>query len=167
MSATNADEGDIARTLGYMVWVIVSAFFFANAEVQIEGAAGWATGLPTWRIEHHWLLDAFWGGRAMTGYHAWMFSFMALMFFSPLAFSGCWNRRDAALAAAGLIVFWVLEDFFWFIVNPAWGWAKFSPAFVTWHSRWSLGAPVDYWIGLAVAALILLRRHRPWKAQPG
>ena len=47
------------------------AFAFANVEIQIEGPNGWATNLPTWRIEHHWLLDVFFGGRAMTGYHAW------------------------------------------------------------------------------------------------
>jgi hypothetical protein len=61
--------GDVGwrRTVMYMAWVLVMAFFFANAEIQIEGGAGWATSLPTWRIEHHWLLDIFWGGRAMTG----------------------------------------------------------------------------------------------------
>jgi hypothetical protein len=54
-------------------WVALLALFFAQTEIQIEGAAGWAAALPTWRIEHHWLLDLFWGGRPMTGYHAWCF----------------------------------------------------------------------------------------------
>ena len=52
-------------------------------EIQIEGPNGWATSLPTWRIEHHPLLDIFWGGRAMTGYHAWFFSFILLVFHLP------------------------------------------------------------------------------------
>lgn len=26
---------------------------FAQVEIQIEGAAGWAKNLPTWRIDHH------------------------------------------------------------------------------------------------------------------
>ena len=64
-----------------LVWVALLALFFAEVEIQIEGAAGWAANLPTWRIEQHWLLDIFWGGRPMTGYHAWVFSFMALIFF--------------------------------------------------------------------------------------
>ena len=148
------------RTLGYLAWVMVMAFFFANAEIQIEGGAGWATSLPTWRIEHHWLLDIFWGGRAMTGYHAWVFTFMALVFFAPLAFNGRWNWRDAGLALVGLMVFWITEDFLWFLVNPAWGWARFDPALVTWHKHWLFGAPVDYWIGLGSSALILFFRHR-------
>lgn len=97
--------GDVGwrRTVTYMVWVLVMAFFFANAEIQIEGGAGWATSLPTWRIEHHWLLDIFWGGRAMTGYHAWVFTFMALVFYSPLAFNGRGRWRDAGLALCGLM----------------------------------------------------------------
>jgi hypothetical protein len=154
-------ERGLARTLGYFAWVAVMAFFFANAEIQIEGGAGWASSLPTWRIEEHWMLDVFWGGRAMTGYHAWVFSFMALVFFAPLAFNGRWHWRDAGLALAGLIVFWIVEDFLWFILNPAWGFQQFRPGLVTWHKHWLFGAPVDYWVGLGAAALILLERHRP------
>ena len=158
MSAPN--EPTLRRTAGYVVWVVVMAFFFANAEIQIEGSAGWAISLPTWRIEKHWLLDIFWGGRAMTGYHAWVFSFMALVFFSPLAFNGRWTWRDAGFALAGLMLFWIAEDFMWFLINPAWGWSRFDPVLVTWHKHWLFGAPVDYWIGLAAAALILAVRHR-------
>ena len=158
----NADrEGGARRTIGFMAWVLLMAFFFANVEVQIEGAAGWAGALPTWRIEHHWLLDIFWGGRAMTGYHAWVFSFMLLVFGAPLVFMGRCSWRDAGLALAGVMTFWMVEDFLWFIVNPAWGWARFSPAHVPWHKHWLFGVPTDYWVGLGGAALILWFRHRP------
>jgi hypothetical protein len=58
------------HTVFVVAWVVLLAYFFANVEIQIEGSAGWAANLPTWRIEHHWLLDLFWGGRPMTGYHA-------------------------------------------------------------------------------------------------
>ena len=150
----------VRRTAGYLAWVLLMAFFFANVEIQIEGSAGWAANLPTWRIEKHWLLDIFWGGRAMTGYHAWVFSFMALVFFSPLAFNGRWSWRDVALALAGVMTFWMVEDFVWFVANPAYGWAKFDPAHVVWHPHWLFGAPVDYWIGLGGAALILWLLHR-------
>ena len=153
-------ERRIGRTVVYLVWVVVMAYFFANAEIQIEGGAGWAANLPTWRIEHHWLLDIFWGGRAMTGYHAWVFTFMALVFFAPLAFNGRWRWRDAGLALVGLMVFWIAEDFMWFIVNPAYGWGRFNPVDVPWHKHWLFGAPVDYWVGLGAAALILYVRHR-------
>ena len=66
--------------------VLLLGFFFAKLEIAIEGEAGWAQNLPTWRIEGHWLLDIFWGGREMTGYHAWAFSLIALFFHFPLVF---------------------------------------------------------------------------------
>ena len=85
------------RTLVFTVlWTLLLAYVFANVEVQVEGAAGWAGNLPTWRIEHHWLLDLLWGGRPMTGYHAWAFPFMALFFHFPLIFHGTWTWRAQA-----------------------------------------------------------------------
>jgi hypothetical protein len=57
-----------------LVAVLPLALLLANVEVQIEGSAGWAANLPTWRIEDGWLLDLFWGGRPMTGYHVYIFS---------------------------------------------------------------------------------------------
>ncbi len=127
-------------------FVCVVAYFFANVEVQIEGANGWAAALPvTFRIEKHWLLDLFWGGRPMTGYHAWIFSFMALMFHLPMAFTGRWSPRLEARALACTMGFWIVEDFLWFLLNPAFGWARFTPAVVWWHHHWILGFPSDYW----------------------
>ena len=78
-----------------VLWVAVLGFFFAMVEIQIEGPAGWAASLPTWRIESHWLLDIFWGGRPMTGYHAWVFSFMALVFHLPVFINGVWSNAKA------------------------------------------------------------------------
>ncbi|HEY4069409.1 MAG TPA: hypothetical protein VGM74_21050 [Burkholderiaceae bacterium] len=144
----------------YFGWVVLMGFFFAHVEIQIEGPAGWAANLPTWRIESHWLLDIFWGGRPMTGYHAWVFSFMALVFFAPLAFNGRATLGDALQALAGLMLFWISEDFLWFVFNPAYGWARFDPAHVAWHKHWWWGAPVDYWVGLVGIALVLWARRR-------
>ena len=50
-----------------LVGIVVLAYVFAKVEVHIEGTNGWASKLPTWRIERHWLLDLFFGGRPMTG----------------------------------------------------------------------------------------------------
>lgn len=38
-----------------LAWIALVAFFFAQVEIQIEGPAGWAANLPTWRVENHWL----------------------------------------------------------------------------------------------------------------
>jgi len=142
------------RTSLTIVWVAMLAYFFANVEVQIEGAAGWAAALPTWRIEQHWLLDLFWGGRAMTGYHAWMFPFIALVFHFPAFFFGRWSWRLEARALACIMQFWITEDFLWFILNPAFGLERFTPAFVPWQKHWLLGAPTDYWTFSATALVL-------------
>jgi hypothetical protein len=135
-----------------LVWVILLGYFFAEAEIQIEGPAGWAANLPTWRIEKHWLLDLFWGGRAMTGYHAWVFPFIAMMFHLPFFMLQQWSWRLEARAIASIALFWVSEDFLWFILNPAYGWAGFSPVRAAWHKHWWGGAPIDYWLALTGAA---------------
>ncbi len=148
-----------ARAAMLVAWVTCLAAIFALTEIQIEGSAGWAANLPTWRIEQHWLLDVFWGGRAMTGYHAGIFSFMALVFHLPVVMTS-WSWRLEARVLGALLVFWPLEDLLWFLLNPAFGWARFTPAAVPWHKHWWLGAPVDYYVALMLAAVALTWSYR-------
>ncbi|HEY3358967.1 MAG TPA: hypothetical protein VGQ83_37300 [Polyangia bacterium] len=141
--------------------VTLVAYFFANVEVQIEGADGWAARLPvTFRIEKHWLLDLFWGGRPMTGYHAWAFSFMAVAFHFPLIAAWRWSWRIEARIVACLALFWVIEDFLWFVLNPAYGVGPLFARQVPWHKKWLLGLPQDYWSFALVAALLLWLSYR-------
>ena len=48
--------------------------------------------------------------------------------------------RDVGLAVAGLIVFWVCEDFTWFLINPAFGWERFNP------DNSMTDAQIDEWV---------------------
>jgi hypothetical protein len=137
-------------------WVLLLAYFFAQVEIQIEGRAGWAANLPTWRIEQHWLLDIFWGGRAMTGYHAWIFPFIALFFHFPFIFTGKWSWHAECRLIACIMLFWIAEDFFWFVFNPAYGLARFNASDIPWHKHWWGIAPADYWV-YSLAMIILLR----------
>jgi uncharacterized membrane protein len=143
-----------------IAWVAMLAYFFAQVEIQIEGTAGWAANLPTWRIESHWLLDIFWGGRAMTGYHAWVFPCVALFFHFPLLFAGHWSWRAEARVIACIMLFWVIEDFLWFVCNPAYGLERFNPADVAWHKYWIAFAPADYWFSVCVAMVLLWVSNR-------
>lgn len=136
------------------IWILAAAFAFAKVEVQIEGEHGWAAKLPTWRIEKHPLLDIFWGGRPITGYHVWMFLFMAIAFHFPLVVGRpSWTLEARVFGA--LCVFWVVEDFLWFVINPAFGIRKFRPAHIPWHKRWIGPMPVDYLVfgGIGVALI--------------
>ena len=143
-----------------LFWVALLGLFFAQTEIQIEGGAGWAANLPTWRVEHHWLLDIFWGGRPMTGYHAWVFPFIAMFFHFPFFFSQRWTLKLEARALACIMMFWIVEDFLWFVFNPAYGLARFDPTHVAWHKNWFLFAPADYWNFLAVAAILFWFSYR-------
>ncbi|MBA3686916.1 MAG: hypothetical protein H0W72_16985 [Planctomycetes bacterium] len=133
----------------------IAALLFAEVEIQIEGAGGWGSTLPTWRVEEHWLLDIFWGGRAMTGYHAFVFPFIALLFHFPIVALGTWSLRLEARILGCIMLFWVIEDLLWFALNPHYGWAKLTPAVATWHPHWLFGFPTEYSVfGVAGVALI-------------
>ena len=135
---------------------VLLAGLFSQVEIQIEGAAGWATNLPTWRIEQHWLLDIFFGSRPMTGYHAFMLPFIALFFHFPLCFAlGQWTLRRECLVVACLIAFWIIEDFLWFATNPAFGLGRFNAASIPWHKHWLGFAPLDYWTFSAIVVALL------------
>ena len=141
--------------MALLVWVLFLAWLFAQAEIQIEGARGGAAGLPTWRVQDAPLLRAFFGGREITGYHVFVFSFMAAVFHLPLFLTLRWSWRLEARVLGSLSVFWLAEDFLWFVLNPAYGLARLTPAQVPWHPHWMLGVPVDYLVYPLVAVVLL------------
>lgn len=142
-------------SLLFIVFVFLGALFWAKLEIEVEGKDGWAAGLPTWRVEKHVVLDWLFGGRPLTGYHVWAFAFVLFSFHLPFFWLGTWSLRLELRTVGGYTLFWVVEDFFWFILNPHYGWRKFGAEHVWWHKRWVLGLPVDYWV-LAPLGLVLL-----------
>lgn len=40
--------------LGFAAGVLIAALAMALLEVQIEGGNGWASALPTWKVESAW-----------------------------------------------------------------------------------------------------------------
>lgn len=147
---------ELAQVLALLAALLLLAYCFAMLEIQIEGSdGGWAANLPTWRIEKHWLLDVFFGGRPLTGYHAWALSFMLLMFHFPLLLVWQCSWALEARIMGSFMAFWIVEDFLWFLLNPGWGWKRFTKAEVRWHKHWLLGFPTDYWTFAAVSAILL------------
>ena len=146
----------LLRATALLVWIVVLAVLFAQTEIQIEGARGWAAGLPTWRITEAPLLRALFGGREITGYHVFVFSFMAAVFHLPLFLNLRWSWRMEARVLGSLALFWIIEDVLWFMMNPAYGLARLTPTQAVWHPHWLLGVPVDYFIVPLVAAGLLV-----------
>ena len=143
------------KLTGLLIILSLLAAVFAKVEIQIEGAAGWAANLPTWRLDHHWLLDLIWGGRPLTGYHVWVFLFMMLVFHLIFFLHGRFSARLELRVLGSLALFWIQEDFFWFVLNPAFGFSRFKPQFIPWHHHWALGVPVDYIVFPAIGILML------------
>lgn len=139
----------------HLAVVLFGAFLWAKLEVEIEGKNGWAKNLPTWRIEGHFLLDLFMGGRPLTGYHAWAFSFVAFAFHLPLLWMKTWSVPLECEVLGSLMLFWVVEDFVWFMINPHFGWQKYRRQDIVWHRRWFWILPADHW-GMIVMGVALL-----------
>lgn len=147
--------GDLAHLTAMLVFVIALSACFAKVEIHIEGEAGWAASLPTWRIEKHWLLDLLFGGRPLTGYHAWVLPFSLGLFHFPILLWWHWSWSVEARILGCFMVFWICEDLLWFVLNPAWGLRRFNRREVRWHKHWLLGLPSDYWLFAAIAAALL------------
>jgi len=132
----------------FAAWLAASAIAFAKLEIQIEGEAGWARNLPTWRVDNRWT-RALLGGRELTGYHLWCHVFVLVMAHAALLNGNDWTWRHEARVVAFIILFWILEDFLWFVFNPRFGIAAFTAERVWWHrGAWWLVMPREYWIGI-------------------
>ncbi len=149
----------LSRPAALLCWVVVLGAFFAQVEIQIEGSAGWAANLPTWRIDDSWL-NALWGGKTITGYHVWVFAFVALAFHLPVFMLSAWSPKLEARIIGSIMVFWIAEDFLWFVFNPAFGLMLFSPAHVPWHKFWLFGIPIDYILSLLLGFMLLAWSYR-------
>jgi hypothetical protein len=146
--------------------ILAAAACFALMEIQVEGPAGWAANLPTWRIRNprivRWMQRLL-PGRPLTGYHLCVLAFIAIVAHLPFAFGLPWTWSGQWRALSFILFFWVVEDFLWFVLNPHYGLRRFRPQFIAWHQKaWWWLAPRDYWIGLALAVLCYwLSRKEP------
>src|SRR4051812_4427103 len=103
-------------------------------EIQIEGGQGWAAHLPTWRIENRWT-RLFFRSRPLTGYHFYAHLFVLSMVHAPFGLGlAPFTWRGEARVLAFLILFWIAEDFLWFVLNPSFGLRKFRKQHIWWHA---------------------------------
>ena len=135
--------------------LLLASACFALLEIQIEGTAGWASSLPTWRLENRWT-RLLMGKRPVTGYHAYFHMFMFTVMHAayvvvPASFSLATELRIISF----LMLFWVIEDYFWFVFNPAFGVRGFTREKASWHSAtWWGFMPRDYWLFLPAGVLL-------------
>ncbi len=142
------------------VYIFILAVVLAILEIQIEGPNGWAKNLPTWRPpDHKWYTKLYakvMSGRELTGYHLTMFGFVFLIFHLPYVFGLKFGFEHWIQTLSFFMMFIVLWDFLWFVLNPSYPLKQFKKENIWWHKKWFLGAPVDYYGGVAVSFLIVL-----------
>jgi hypothetical protein len=144
-----------------MIWILLLyayALLFALVEIEIEGADGWAEKLPTWYRVTPWyarLVSRALSGKPATGYHMMMFPIPIVSFHLGLAFGMPWSWALEARLFAAYVVFNVIWDFLWFVLNPHFGWQRFRKGAVWWHNqRWVGRFPIDYWNGFALSFMV-------------
>lgn len=138
--------------LGILVFALAMAFIAAQLEIQIEGKDGWAKNLPTWKLQNKWT-RLVWRNQPITGYHIWFLLFNIGWLHFPFVLGVPWGL-GLELELLSIMFFAILiEDFFWFVLNPAYGFRKFNAKHADWHLRWIWGVPSWY---LKVAALIVI-----------
>lgn len=133
--------------LSFFGGTLLMAALFAMVEIQIEGPHGWAEKLPTWKKQNRWT-RLFYGAKPLTGYHLWVQLFSLAMVHLPV-FGGWaeWTSRGEVRALVMLALFWLAEDFLWFVLNPAFGLRRFRRDHIWWHApAWWWIAPREYWV---------------------
>jgi hypothetical protein len=145
----------MAPIIGFAAAIAILALLFALTEIQIEGGEGWAAGLPTWRIQNRWT-RWFFAARPMTGYHCYMLMFV--ISFAHLHFAAgmtAWSWPLECRTISFLMFFFILEDFLWFALNPAYGLKKFRKEHIWWHqATWWWIMPRDYWLCPPLAGVL-------------
>ena len=138
---------------GLLAFMVFMAGILALWEVQIEGKDGWAASLPTWRIEKGWVLKVT-GGRPLTGYRLFLTIFLVSIVHLPLFFTA-WSWRLESLLLGFYEGVVLIEDFLWFVFNPAFGIKNFRKGKIWWHKSWWGPVPSFYWILLAVVIVLI------------
>jgi len=139
--------------------MLAASSLFALLEIQVEGEQGWARNLPTWRVENRWT-RLFYGKRPLTGYHLYFQLLVLALVHLPYAMGAPLRLQTEMRILAFYILFFVVEDFLWFVFNPAYGFRRFRREHIWWHApAWWWIMPREYWIfvplGLALYVLSL------------
>jgi hypothetical protein len=143
-----------------LFWFLV-AMSIAIFEIELEGKYGWAEKSATWsrKFMPPKVLRLFSGARVLTGYHIFLNIFLLLFMHSPFFF-GVEFTVIAELNLLAIYLIWtIFWDFLWFILNPFYGWAKFSPKAVWWFGEepWLMNKlPVKYFIQIGISLSLVI-----------
>jgi len=146
--------------------LFIFCLILAALEVQIEGKAGWASKLPTWKpASFRWysrLYRRVMSEKDMTGYHLLVFSLVFFFLHYPYFVGKTWNLPSELTTIALFFLVTIIWDFLWFVLNPNYGLSHFRSKNIWWHKKWFLFMPVDYYFGFIVSVLFYVRFSFNW-----
>ncbi len=146
------------------LFVFVLSVVTALLEIQIEGGNGWAKKLPTWRLTRLYFQRLF-NRVELTGYHVYLGIFILLMFHFPLLLTG-WSWMLEWTILSCYFAYNILWDFLWFVLNPSYGWCRYSKMHIWWFRRWLGPFPDDYYITLIFSAICAMLRGYTMQTEP-
>jgi len=140
--------------LKIFIWMFILALFHSLQETQIEGKAGWARHLPTFRIST--FITKLLLNKEITGYHIFMLIMWIIIFHGIYLFLPFSLKTEFTIFGL-LSWYFVIEDFLFFLVNPHYGIKKFRPGLIPWHNRWVFNfIPITYAWGIIIGIFLLL-----------
>ena len=143
-----------------VIFLFGYALLFAAVEIEIEGEHGWAERLPTWfRVKPFYAraYGVFMRGKPLTGYHLVMFVLPLWSFHIGFIGGVPWTWASETTALAAYVLWVVVWDFLWFLLNPRYGWRRFRQSEVWWHAPpWIGRFPIDYYGALVVSFVLAL-----------
>lgn len=131
------------------LWIYLAMIAMSFWESEVEGRKGWDQGKLGWKIKI--------GKYFFPQYHFCVFVIMWPILLSlPLIIYG-WDLKLAGVLASAYFSGMVLEDFMWFVVNPA---IKFKQSFNStfanyypWIKFGKIEVPFLYLIGVGLSLL--------------
>jgi hypothetical protein len=139
------------------LFVMGCAVWMAAVEVQIEGGYGWSAKTETWRVRNP--IRKFVNWPYITGYHLSVWMLTLVLFHLPFLFEQVLNFKNWLQIIELWWGFWVMTDFWWFVLNPLWGIKKFFTIDIPWHPGKLLYLPRNYWIGIGIWVVLEIIRN--------
>lgn len=136
-----------------LIFSIIYAAMIATSfwEAYVEGRNAWDRKKLGWKIR-------FFGKYSLPAYHFYLFFIMFPLLLSlPFVIYG-WDRKLFGIIASAYFSGLVIEDFMWYVVNPAVKLSEFNSKFVTFHPWVRFGkleVPLLYIIALLFSFISL------------
>lgn len=131
------------------IWIYLAMIAIAFWESYVEGRNPWNKRKLGWKIQ---LTKKY----CLPAYHIYLFGVMLpLLLTLPLVIYG-WNLKLAGILISAYFTGLIIEDFTWFVVNPAVKLSEFNSKFANFYPWIKIGKfeiPAFYVVGFLIAFL--------------